>query len=180
MASVRPTAAERAAQCPGDELVRDVALTMDRGFIVEASVAETMPWLVQLGKGRAGWYFPRSVERFLPPKNRAIRVLDPQWQSLAVGDVVPDYGKDETLTLVHRDAETLVFESWRKHMQVSWVLMLRPVRSRDGREGTRVHIRLRLGPLKHPRLVGIYGELFDYLTIVGMAAGLRERVREAG
>lgn len=177
MISVRATAEERAARCPGDEIVRDVALTMDRAFVVEASAAETMPWLVQLGKGRAGWYFPRWFERLLPPKNRAGRVIDPRWQSLAVGDVVPDYGKDETLTLVHRSADTLVFESWRKHMQVSWVLMLRPVRARDGREGTRVHLRLRLGPVKHPRLVGIYGDLFDYLTVLGMAAGLRERLR---
>ncbi|MBA3745327.1 hypothetical protein [Sporichthya sp.] len=143
-------------------------------------MAETMPWLVQLGKGRAGWYFPSWFERLLPPKNRAIRMIDPRWQGLTVGDMVPDYGKDETLALVSRDPDTLVYESWRKHMQVTWVLMLRPVRARDGREGTRVHLRLRLGPVKHPRLVGIYGDLFDYLTILGMAAGLRERVREAG
>ena len=50
------------------------------------------PWIVQLGKWRAGWYLPRSVERLVPPARRATRRVLPQWQGLSVGDVVPDYG----------------------------------------------------------------------------------------
>ena len=44
--------------------------------------------------------------------------------------------------------------------------------------GTRVHLRLRLAPVKHERIAEVGGGLFDALTIAGMAAGLRERLAE--
>ena len=44
--------------------------------------------------------------------------------------------------------------------------------------GTRVHLRLRLAPVRHQRIAEVGGGLFDALTIAGMAAGLRERLAE--
>jgi hypothetical protein len=35
-----------------------------------------------------------------------------------------------------------------------------------------------MAPIKHQRLASTIGELFDLLTVAGMAAGLRERVSE--
>src|SRR5690349_12605576 len=70
---------------------------MDRAFTVAAPPAAVWPWLVQLGKKRAGWYLPAAAERFLPPGRRAAPDIRPAWQRLAVGDVIPDYGgRDET------------------------------------------------------------------------------------
>ena len=40
-----------------------------------------------------------------------------------------------------------------------------------------MHLRLRLGPVKHPRVAEYAGGLVDWLTVAGLAAGLRERVR---
>lgn len=45
----------------------------------------------------------------------------------------------------------------------------------DG-EGTRVHLRLRLGPVRRKRLAEYVGGALDWATIVGLAAGLRERL----
>ena len=56
-------------------------------------------------------------------------------------------------------------------MDVSWSIQLRPVDA----GATRVQLRLRLGPVRHKWLVDTIGELFDWLTIAGMAAGLEER-----
>lgn len=42
--------------------------------------------------------------------------------------------------------------------------------------GTRVHLRLRLGPVRRKWLANSVGEVFDLVTIAGMAAGLRERL----
>jgi hypothetical protein len=39
-----------------------------------------------------------------------------------------------------------------------------------------MHLRLRLAPVKHQRLAEYAGGLVDWLTIAGLAAGLRERV----
>src|ERR1044072_8571084 len=100
----RPTAAERAATLPGDDLItakdpRDLVV-MDRAFSLPAPPDEVWPWLVQLGKQRAGGYLPRWAERVIPPSRRGLRDLDPAYLSLRVGDVIPDWGgRDETFTV---------------------------------------------------------------------------------
>jgi hypothetical protein len=112
------------AALPGDEVVPDATVVMDRGFDLPASPEAVWPWFAQLGRDRAGWYLPRWVERLLPANRRA-RVIA----------VAP------TAT------------------------------------GSRVHLRLRLAGMRRRRLVQYGGGLFDLLTVAGLAAGLRERVR---
>lgn len=169
------TYVERDRQLPGDGIVADPDVVMDRGFDLPVPPEVVWPWLVQLGKRRAGWYFPRPVEWFVPPRRRGIRHLDQRWQELAVGDVIPDYGgTDATFTLEQIEPPSLiVYSSIRGNAGVSWVLHLE---ERGG--STRVHLRLRIGPVKHPRLVGTAGGLFDLLTIAGLAGGLRERLTD--
>ena len=169
---VEPTAAERAAVCAGDELVQADAV-MDRGFTVPGSPESVFPWIAQLGKGRAGWYLPRSVERVIPARNRAIRRLDERWTEPVPGTVVPDYGGPrESMTVeLFEPPHALVYLQQRGQMHISWALLLSPVPG-----GTRVHVRLRMGPVRRRRLLRTVGEAFDLLTIAGMAAGLRERV----
>lgn len=67
-------------------------VVMDRAFTVEAPPEQVWPWLVQLGKHRAGWYLPSKIERILPRSHRASRRIDARWQRLRVGEVIPDYG----------------------------------------------------------------------------------------
>jgi hypothetical protein len=150
-------------------------VVMDRGVDVPAAPSDVWPWLVQLGKGRAGWYLPRRLERVLPPRHRAARTIEPRWQALAVGDVIPDYGgRDATFTVAEITApSTLVYRSRRGSMDVSWAILLRATD-----HGTRVHLRLRLGPVRRRWLATSAGELVDVATIAGMAAGLAERVAQ--
>src|SRR5512142_3182301 len=80
---------------------------MDRAFTLAATPAAVWPWLVQLGKKRAGWYLPAAAERFLPPGRRAARDIRPAWQRLAAGDVIPDYGgRDETFEVAAIEPES--------------------------------------------------------------------------
>jgi hypothetical protein len=177
-AAVAATPAEVRVAMPGDDLVPDADVVMDRGFDAPGSAEQVWPWLVQLGKARAGWYFPRGVERFIPRSRRATREVQPQWQGLAVGDVIPDYGgPEEFFEAVAIEAPRLiVYRSERGSMQVSWAITLTPSVTSAG-AGTRVHLRLRLGPVRRVWLAETVGELIDAVTIAGMAAGLRERVR---
>ncbi len=121
-----------------------------------------------------GWYLPSSVERFVPRRRRALRHLEPRWLAHEVGDVIPDWGgKDATFTLAGVEApHHLLYTSRRGHTDLTWCLRLSPV----GTGGTRVHLRLRMGPVRHRRLAETGGGLFDAVTIMGLAAGLRERV----
>lgn len=172
---VDATAAERAASRPGDDLVEPADVVMDRAFTVPGSPATVWPWIVQLGKRRAGWYLPRRVERVLPRSRRALRALDPRWQSLTVGDVIPDYGgRHETFTVaVVEPPHTLVYTSRRGRTDLTWSITLDAVEA----ERTRVHLRLRLAPVRRRWLAHTAGELLDKATVAGMAAGLRERLR---
>jgi hypothetical protein len=173
------TAAEVAAPRAGDDVVPEADVVMDRGFDLDAAPADVWPWIVQLGKGRAGWYLPAAVERLVPRSRRAAREVLTRWQGLAVGDVIPDYGgTDATFEVVQVDApHTLVYRSTRGHTDVSWAITL-TAREPSHEQGTRVHLRLRLGPVRRVQLVEIVGGLFDALTVAGMAAGLRERLRQ--
>ena len=172
-ASVAADGAERRAARPGDDLLDPADVVMDRAFTVAAAPAAVWPWLVQLGKQRGGWYLPAAVERFLPPGRRAARDIRPAWQRLAVGDVIPDYGgRDETFEVAAIEpGSALVYRSVRGRMNVTWSITLQPVPT-----GTRVHLRLRLGPVRRQWLARTAGELIDALTIAGMAAGLKERL----
>jgi hypothetical protein len=167
------TAAEKRERRPGDELVPAADVVMDRGFTVAGRPENVWPWIVQLGKRRAGWYLPARFERFLPPSRRATRDIVRHWQQLGPGDVVPDYGgRHETFTVATIEPPTtLVYRSRRGRVDVSWSIVLRP----EG-ERTRVLLRLRLGSVRRIWLAGTAGELVDLLTVAGLAAGLRERL----
>ena len=174
--SVRPTADEVATGLPGDDLV-SADVTMDRAFTLDASPSTVWPWLVQIGKDRAGWYLPDVVERFVPRGRRAARRLDPRFASLEVGQTIGDWGgRDATLTVAQVTApHALVFASRRGRTSFSWTLALTDL----GDDQTRVHSRVRLGPVRRRRLAEHGGGLFDAATIAGLANGLRERLAEA-
>lgn len=170
---VRPTPSERAAALPGDDLVGDAEVVMDRAFGLDAAPPSVWPWIAQLGKGRSGWYLPRWVEAVIPPRRRGIRRIDPALQHLRPGDVIPDWGgADATFEVVtHEPPFVLVHRSTRGRIRLSWAIVLRA----DG-AGTRVHLRLRLAGVRRRRLAEVCGGALDLLTVAGLAAGLRERV----
>jgi hypothetical protein len=174
--SVRATPDEVAAALPGDDLV-SADVTMDRAFTLDAPPSTVWPWLVQIGKERAGWYLPRVVERFVPRGRRAARRLDPRFASLEVDQTIADWGgRDAALTVSEVSApHTLVFASRRGRTSFSWALALTDLD--DGR--TRVHSRVRIGPVRRRRLAEHGGGLFDAATISGLANGLRERLTAA-
>jgi hypothetical protein len=174
--AVNADEAERRTPRPGDALVAAAEVVMDRAFTVPGPVEQVWPWLVQLGKRRAGWYLPRSVERFLPRSRRAARRLDAEWLGLRVGDVIPDYGgRHETFQVAEiTPPSSLVYISRRGRTAVTWSITLTPADA----SGTRVALRLRMAPVRHRLLARTAGELLDVLTVAGMAAGLRERITD--
>ena len=157
---------------------------IDRATTLAAPPEQVWPWLVQLGKGRAGWYFPRRVERFLPRKGCATSTRPAEayrrGRDRATGGRAMPVFRATAVDAAARPGLALVARSRTGHrwpsdpsapsvLALSWALILRPVVG-----GTRLHIRLRLR-VKHTALAKI-GAVFDWLTIVALFAGLRERV----
>jgi hypothetical protein len=174
--SVQASADDVARELPGDDLVPHADVVMDRGFDLPAPPEAVWPWFLQLGKKRAGWYLPRSVERFVPPSRRGLRHLDPALVAEArVGHVIPDWGgRDATFEIAILDPpRALVHTTRRGRTAGSWAIVLTAY---DVGPGTHVQLRLRLSPVKRPWLARSVGEAFDAATVAGLAAGLRERV----
>ncbi|MCD2194158.1 SRPBCC family protein [Actinomycetospora endophytica] len=168
-----PTPDEVAARVAGDGIVPDAQVTMDRAFDLPAPPETVWPWLAQLGKNRAGWYLPASIERAIPTRRRALRRIEPTLQHLAPGDVIDDWGgRDATFTIVERTpSTTLVQRSERGALRISWAILVHPTDA-----GSRIHLRFRIAGVRRVWLVHTGGELMDLLTVAGLAAGLRERV----
>ena len=165
---------------PGDELVANATLVFDSERVIAAAPEAVWPWLVQLGKARAGWYLPGWAERALPRARRALRVIEPRWQELEVGLRIPDYGGREAwLEVALIDApRTLVYRSERHGGALfSWALLLEPLPG----PGTRVHLRfrgrIRSGGLRG-RMIAAAGGAFDWATSELMLRGLAERVSD--
>lgn len=173
--SVRPTADEVRAHRPGDGLVAPADVVMDRAFTLDAPPERVWPWFVQLGKHRGGWYLPWPLERLIPPRRRALRGIDPALQRLRVGDVIPDWGgRHATFTVTQLDApHTLVHWSRRRQTELSWAIHL----DARGDTRTRVHLRLRMAPVKRRRVAAVAGGFVDLLAVAALVAGLRERIR---
>jgi hypothetical protein len=84
------TAEERALTLAGDELVPD-AEQQTHAIAIEAPPEAVWPWLVQMGQGRAGFYSHDRLERLVGADIRNAEEIHPEWQHLAVGDLVRTY-----------------------------------------------------------------------------------------
>ena len=175
--SVEASAEDVARSLPGDDLVPRADVVMDRAFDLAAPPDVVWPWFVQLGKKRAGWYLPRSLERFVPDSRRALRRIEPSLLQLRVGSVIPDWGgRHETFEVaILEPPRSLVHTTQRGRTYGSWAIVLTPY---DAGTATHVQLRLRLSPVRRKRLATTAGGLLDASTIAGLAAGLRERLTD--
>ncbi|HET9449656.1 MAG TPA: hypothetical protein VFO83_02175 [Aggregicoccus sp.] len=81
-----PEQAEQRRALPGDERVPHPRGQVTQGITVRAPPAAIWPWLVQMGRGRAGWYALDLLDNDGVP---SARELLPEAQELKVGDFLP-------------------------------------------------------------------------------------------
>lgn len=108
---------------PGDNVASDAVMIYDQSRLVHAPPADVWPWVLQVGKGRGGWYTPASWEKFLPQSWHATRAVNPIWQNLKPGDRVDDYGfsaDDYFIVSEVQPERALVYKSDRYGAFFSW------------------------------------------------------------
>jgi hypothetical protein len=81
---------ERARPLPGDDLVPD-AEQQTHAITIDASTAAVWPWLLQMGQGRGGFYSHDRLERLVGADIRNADEIHPEWQDLAVGELMRTY-----------------------------------------------------------------------------------------
>ena len=165
---------------PGDDLVPDPNMVFDRRWLIDSSPERIWPWLVQLGKHRAGWYLPRRLEMLVPSARRATRTILAVHQTLVVGQRIPDYGGlQEWLEVARIDAPyALVYRTERRGTPFSWALVLTPLAPSSTELHVRFRARLKSSGARR-RAIVLFADLADSATTAVMVSGLRERL-EAG
>jgi hypothetical protein len=82
------TPQERDVPLPGDDLSPDAGYVTTRAVTIDAPPSAIWPWLVQMGQDRAGFYTHNWVERVLRSGIPDVHEVHPEWQRLAVGDLM--------------------------------------------------------------------------------------------
>ena len=101
---------------PGDDVMTHPMLEWTRATTIDVPPEQVWPWLVQMGYGRGGWYTNERFDRIVwHIENPSADVILPEWQHLAVGDVVPDGPDFAAYFRVKeiRENETIVYHSIR-------------------------------------------------------------------
>jgi hypothetical protein len=196
---------------PGDGVVPHPMLEWNRALTIDAESDEVWPWLVQMGYGRAGWYTPEAFDRWANrwvwrletkyPYRPSPWVLLPEYQDIAVGDIIadgPEYAAFFRVMSVD-PYRSLVYYSirhpWRGKpvdpndaaavrareaelrdggvfLEFSWAFVLRPVG-----DGTRLLYRARSNVAPRiARLLDVPLGLVDIYEGMGMLYGIRNRV----
>ena len=179
---------------PGDDLITAPDMIMDRAGVFNAAAGAVWPWVTQLGKSRGGWYGPAWLERFTHGTDLSgLRRIEPAFQHLEVGDFIPEYGPGQPVfkLICSEPPHTLVYLSVRSPaanwtwpdphkplpadvFQFSWALILKEIDPTHCR--FTIRFRAKGQPSRLTWLVFPLAGLIDYLTIVLMFAGLRERL----
>jgi hypothetical protein len=129
---------EATGSLPGDDLLPDAGLVSTRAVTVDVGPSDVWPWLVQMGSGRGGAYTYDWIENLVGLNMHSADEILPQFQDLAVGDLLPLGSNGPAMRVEICDPErTLAFRSsdgaW------VWIFHLRPVGA-----GTRLISRNRI------------------------------------
>ena len=179
---------DRPGPMPGDNIVPDAAVVMDRERILRSPAKDVWPWIVQLGKDRAGRYMPRSVDWvFIPRHRRSLRRIDDHWQALSPGQHIPDWGarRPDVRSRLDRPAACLgvsidpATQAARRCGTdgLRSVVGAHPRRSSHGRSRLRIRLRTNQIGQRFPRAAELMADAIDRFTGALLFAGLRERVR---
>jgi hypothetical protein len=83
------TAEEATRRLPGDDLLEDATIVTTRAITIDAAPSAIWPWLLQMGSGRAGAYTYDWIENLFGLEMHSSQEINPDWQQLEVGDVIP-------------------------------------------------------------------------------------------
>jgi hypothetical protein len=83
------TSSEVDREVPGDGFLPEPDMLATRAITIDAAAGVIWPWLVQMGSGRGGAYTYDWIENLFGLDMHSADEILPQFQDLAVGDVLP-------------------------------------------------------------------------------------------
>jgi hypothetical protein len=181
------TDAELAMELPGDELTAGPVEQSTRGVTIDATPHDVWPWLVQLGADRGGFYSYDWLENLFGLRIHSADSIVPDWQRLAVGDmvysdnertsgwIVVELVPDEVLVMKQADmkAGRAMTRDEGMGFEFQWTFALRE--SPTG--GTRLLVRERVAYGRRlARMIMAPVGLVSFVMTRKMLLGIRQRV----
>lgn len=134
---------ELARAWPGDAEVPQPTLAATRAVTIQARPEEVWPWLVQIGKGRAGFYSYMWIENLMGLGIKNVDHILPEFQNLKAGDQIPDLGPVTAVVPNH----FLLLAGHERWGDLSWLLAVEPHGDAQTRLISRSRYHLRWGTL---------------------------------
>lgn len=195
---------------PGDQFIPHPMIETTHAVTINATPAQVWPWIVQGGYGRAGWYtdadWYKYFEAFMLPatvpgderpqslRPRSADTILPEFQHLAVGDIVPDGPPGSAFfTVVQVEPNRTLALLSTSHLQYisptflrgtsmaaggdfTWTFVLTPI----AEHSTRLLIRTRcnLYPRGYKPFILAPTYLLDFLLCRQMLTGIKQRVEK--
>ncbi len=174
------TEAERSAPLPGDDLEPNASYVTTRAVTIDAPPHRVWPWLVQMGQDRAGFYTHNWVERLLRSGIPDVHAVHPEWQTLAVGDLMRTNheigGKPMGWPVVIVDPPGSLVVRSRSMPAGAYAFVLRPMDESHTRLIVRDRAAWRIR--EWPFVALIYEPLHAYME-TGLMRGLKQRAEQA-
>jgi hypothetical protein len=173
------TDAEIARTLPGDDIVQDATHVGNRAVTIQAPPEDIWPWLVQIGKGRAGFYSYDWIENLMGLDIQSTDEIMLEFQQLHAGDEIPGFWPPAAV----EPNRYLLFGGREEWGEVSWLLMLQPIDEKRTRLLSRSRYHLNWNVLMRalpPRLVPFYAffEPGEFVMLRKMLLGIKERAEK--
>jgi hypothetical protein len=163
--------AEIARPMPGDDIVPEPTFNATRAVTIDASPAEIWPWLVQIGKGRAGFYSYDRLDNDGIPSSDTIM---PLYQDLQEGDPVPLSDSVDALVTLLVPESAMLLEIRHDDEIWTWAWGLYPTEASQTRLVTRLRVN---APGIRSRM------MLDFFEIIMMRKcllGIKQRAEALG
>jgi hypothetical protein len=183
------TQTEAGRVLPGDDLVSGPQISFTHAITIAAPTTRVWPWIVQMGKDRAGFYSYEPIENTMGLDIRNADRIIPEFQNLRVGDIFPlgpnNFGppvailEPNRVLVLHGDTRTDPQSSIPGtppgfFMNVLWTFFLEPV----GDHATRLIERFRLDysqSLQNKIYFGVFLEPGAFIMERKMLLGIKSR-----
>jgi hypothetical protein len=178
---------------PGDELIAHPDVKLTRAVTIRAKPADIWPWLVQIGQGRGGYYSYDWLENMAGLKMKNTGGINPAWQQLKVGDIIPAEpgGKgfkvlaiEPEHALVIGSVEPVdegVFEGFKQMFPAfTWAFVLETIDSEQTRLISRLCGQRELSQSSQlaGKLTGFVFEPIEFLMTRKMLLGIKRRAEQ--
>lgn len=91
------TPVEQARTLPGDDIVAAPEAVYTRAITIDTPPAAIWAWLIQMGQDKGGFYSFDWAETLFTDPMRNATTIHPEWQDLAVGDLVHPFPPERGL-----------------------------------------------------------------------------------